>query len=82
MHSALQLPVLASSTGNLALGAFIVILLAGGIFAYYSRRGSDISQRPQGREKGGQPGVGQGNSRISSSDDHVEEAAERERGPR
>ena len=78
MHSALQLPVLASGIGNLALTAVIVIVLAGGIFAYYSRRGSDISQRPQGREKGGQPGVGEGPSRISAGDDHVEEAAERQ----
>ncbi len=78
MHIAFQLPVLASTTGNLLLAAVIVIVLAGGIFAYYSRRGSDISQRPQGREKGGQPGVGEGTSRLSASDDHVDEAAERQ----
>jgi hypothetical protein len=79
MGIASELPVLASTAGDLALAAFVIVLLAAVIFVFYSRRGSDVAQRPVGREKGKQPGVAEGPSRMSASEHDAEESGEKRR---
>lgn len=60
--------VLAAS-GEIYLGAFMVILFLAVIVGYYTRRGSDINQHPQGRSRSEAPGVGEGSSAIAGSQD-------------
>jgi hypothetical protein len=69
---------LAAGGGLVFLLALVVIFVVV-VFVLYTRRGSAVSQRPIGAERGDEPGVGEGSSRISASEHDVEESAERHR---
>lgn len=75
--SALMPPPLAAAGSGIFIVIVIVILIASTL-VLYTRRGSDIAQRPIGPEKGDQPGVGEGASRISASEHDADESAERQ----
>lgn len=70
-------PPLASG-GSVIFLVVVVVFFVSLVLVLYTRRGSDIAQRPIGPEQGGQPGVGEGASRISASDHDADEAAERQ----
>jgi hypothetical protein len=57
----------------------IVIILVAVVFVLYTRRSSGISQRPVGHEKGDAPGVAGGSSRMSASDEEVDDSVARQR---
>jgi hypothetical protein len=59
--------------------AVIVIIFAALVFVLYTRRGSGISQRPVGHEKGDAPGVAEGSSPMSASDEEVDDSVARQR---
>lgn len=65
--------MLASAFGNIALGVIIVIVLAGLVWAYTTRRGSGIDQHPQGDSLSEAPGVGSGSSRVAGTDEGEQE---------
>jgi hypothetical protein len=51
----------------------VVLVLLACAYGIYSRRGSDISQHPQGAERAEAPGVGEGSSRMSNTEDETED---------
>ena len=81
MHASMgQVFTPATTAGNVFLAIAILVIIAGAIFAYYSRGGArDIAQRPRGGEMGGEPGVGEGPSRMSASEHDREEPPQQER---
>jgi hypothetical protein len=50
----------------------VVLVILAAAYGIYSRRGSEISQHPQGAERSGAPGVGEGPSRMSNVEDETE----------
>ncbi len=60
-------------SGQLAIGVVFVVIFLGLAYGLYSRRDSNISQHPQGAERSGAPGVGEGPSRIAGSEDGEQE---------
>jgi hypothetical protein len=50
--------------------AVVVLTLIGATYGIFTHRGSGIDQHPRGGDHVGSPGVGEGESRMSS---HVEE---------
>jgi hypothetical protein len=50
----------------------VVVVLLASAYGIYSRRGSGISQHPQGAERSEAPGVGEGPSRMSNTEDETE----------
>jgi hypothetical protein len=50
----------------------VLLVVIGAAYGLYSRRGSEISQHPQGAERDGAPGVGEGPSRRSNVEDETE----------
>jgi hypothetical protein len=50
----------------------VVLVLLASAYGIYSRRGSEISQHPQGAERAEAPGVGEGPSRMSNTEDETE----------
>ena len=50
----------------------VVLVIVGAAYGIYSRRGSEISQHPQGAERAEAPGVGEGPSRMSNVEDETE----------
>jgi hypothetical protein len=62
----LLVPALAGSAIFIVV---VLVIFVGACFTVYTRRGSGISQHPQGRERPEAPGVGAGSSRVSAGDD-------------
>jgi hypothetical protein len=52
--------------------AVVVIVVLASAFGIFSRRGSEISQHPQGAGRSEAPGVGEGPSRMSNTEDETE----------
>ncbi|MDX6726585.1 MAG: hypothetical protein QOK49_1390 [Baekduia sp.] len=50
----------------------VVLIVVAAAYGIYSRRGSEISQHPQGAERAEAPGVGEGPSRMSNAEDETE----------
>lgn len=50
----------------------VVLTLAGAMYGIYTRRGSGVEQRPRGGDHAGSPGVGEGESHMSSHTDENE----------
>lgn len=47
----------------------VVLTLVGAMYGIYTHRGSGIEQHPRGGDHVGSPGVGEGESRMSSHTD-------------
>jgi hypothetical protein len=65
-------PPLAASGGGMIFLVVILVLVVAVAFGYYTRKGSGINQHPQGAERSGSPGVGEGASRIANAEDETE----------
>ena len=50
------------------LAIVVVLIVAGVVVGYYTRSGNDISQHPRGAGQAGDPGVGEGSSRIAGTE--------------
>jgi hypothetical protein len=50
----------------------VVLTLAGAMYGIYTHRGSGIEQHPRGGDHVGSPGVGEGQSPLSSHTDENE----------
>jgi hypothetical protein len=50
----------------------VVVVFFASAYGIYTRRGSGISQHPQGAERAEAPGVGEGPSRMSNVEDETE----------
>jgi flagellar basal body-associated protein FliL len=52
----------------------VILTLAGAAYGIFTRRGSGVEQHPRGGDHVESPGVGTGESRMSSHDDQHESA--------
>jgi hypothetical protein len=60
-------------TGMVYIVLIVVVLtLVGATYGIFTRRGSGIDQHPRGGDHVGSPGVGEGESRMSSHTDENE----------
>jgi hypothetical protein len=55
--NAVAVPVAALAGGSWIMLIFMVVLLAGVVFGYFTTRGSGISEHPYGKVYGGAPGA-------------------------
>jgi hypothetical protein len=65
-------PLIPAAAGGVAFVAVVVVILAGVVIGYYTRRGNDIAERPSdglGHGDGAQAPGAEGSGRIAGKDD-------------